>query len=80
MASIAANKAEAAELAHKHFDAYYGRSYNVDEGVTHGTVADVREELARFQETEAPEVTVVIEPPGLGLDQLELLIEATRGL
>ncbi|MPZ50172.1 MAG: LLM class flavin-dependent oxidoreductase [Dehalococcoidia bacterium] len=79
-ASIGRDKAEAAGLAHKHFDAYYGRTYNVETGVAHGTVSEVREELSRFLETEAPAMTVVIEPPGLGLEQLDLLSEATKGL
>jgi probable F420-dependent oxidoreductase len=79
-ASIGADKEQAAELAHKHFDAYYGRVYDVETGVAHGTPDQVREELSRFREADTPEVTVVIEPPGLDLDQLDLLVEATKGL
>jgi hypothetical protein len=78
-ASIAGSKAEAADLAHRQWDVYYGRPYNLD-GVAHGTVAEVREELARFLNAESPEVTIAVEPPGLDLAQLDLLAEATRGL
>jgi alkanesulfonate monooxygenase SsuD/methylene tetrahydromethanopterin reductase-like flavin-dependent oxidoreductase (luciferase family) len=76
--SIAGDKAAAAEQAHKHWDVYYSRSYNVDGGVTHGTVADVEAGLRPLLETDAPEVTLIVEPPGLDLSQLELLLEATR--
>jgi alkanesulfonate monooxygenase SsuD/methylene tetrahydromethanopterin reductase-like flavin-dependent oxidoreductase (luciferase family) len=78
--SIGANKEQAAELAHQHFDAYYGRVYNVETGVVHGTPDEVRQELRQFQDAETPEVTVIVEPPGLGLEQLDLLCEATKGL
>ena len=78
--SIGKDRADAARLAHEHWDAYYGRSYNVDTGVIHGAKEQASEELTRFLGTDAPEVTVVIEPPGLDLAQLDLLAQAVDGL
>jgi alkanesulfonate monooxygenase SsuD/methylene tetrahydromethanopterin reductase-like flavin-dependent oxidoreductase (luciferase family) len=80
LVSIGRDKVDAAEKAHKQWDAYYGRVYNVEGGVTHGTIQEVEADLRPFLDAEAPEVTLIAEPPGLDLAQLELLLEATQRL
>jgi probable F420-dependent oxidoreductase len=76
--SVASDKAAAVELAETQWKSYYGARYNVEAGTIYGSPAECAERLKGFLATDAPELTLALEPAGLGLDQLERLKEASE--
>ncbi len=77
--SVHPDAAAARELARAHWQGYYGPRFNVD-NTTHGTAADCAEKLAVFRSGDIGELTLALEPAGLGLDHLDRLWQATEGL
>ena len=78
--SVDSTRAGALEKAERHWKAYYGPRYDVERSAIYGTPAECAERLSVFTGTDAPELTLALEPSSLDPGQLDLLYEATRGL
>jgi len=78
--SLHADKATARAMAERQWQSYYSPRFNVDATTIYGTPAECREKLQAFAAADAPEVTLILEPSNLELDQLRLLREATANL
>jgi probable F420-dependent oxidoreductase len=76
--SVAPAPALAREQGERHWKAYYGPNFNIDAATIYGTPEECAKQLAVFETADYDEVTVVVEPAGLSLDQLEMLAEITR--
>jgi probable F420-dependent oxidoreductase len=77
--SVAPATAQAREQGERHWKAYYGANFNIDAATIFGTPEECARQLAVFASAACNEVTVVIEPAGLSLEQLEMLAEITTG-
>jgi probable F420-dependent oxidoreductase len=77
--SVAATAAQAREQGERHWKAYYGPNFNIDAATIFGTPEDCAQQLAVFASAACDEVTVVMEPAGLSLEQLDMLAEITTG-
>jgi alkanesulfonate monooxygenase SsuD/methylene tetrahydromethanopterin reductase-like flavin-dependent oxidoreductase (luciferase family) len=75
--SIASSGEAAREAGEQHWQAYYGPNFDIDAATIYGTPDEVRVKLAAFEGAACDEVTVVMEPPGLSLAQLEMLAGVT---
>jgi probable F420-dependent oxidoreductase len=78
--SVHSDHDKARELAATQWQTYYSPRFDVDQFTCYGTPDEVRQQLREFATSDAPEITLVLEPPTLGLEELDLLWEATRGL
>ncbi|HEY7467465.1 MAG TPA: LLM class flavin-dependent oxidoreductase [Dehalococcoidia bacterium] len=77
--SVAAAAAQAREQGERHWKAYYGPNFNIDAATIYGTPEECAQQLAVFANAPCDEVTLVMEPAGLSLDQLEMLAQITTG-
>ena len=75
--SVAPTLEEAREAAERHWKGYYGPGFDIDAARTYGTPDECRSRLAAFARAACDEVTVVMEPPGLSLERLEMLASIT---
>ncbi len=75
--SVAPTLARAREQGERHWKAYYGPNFDLDAATIYGTPDDCRQRLAAFTDAACDEVTLVLEPASLSLDQLELLAGIT---
>ena len=75
--SMASTAARAREQGEQHWKAYYGANFNIDAATIYGTPEECAQQLAVFTTAACDEVTLVMEPAGLSLDQLEMLAEIT---
>ena len=73
--SIDPSRERAFELARAHWNTYYGPNFNVERSAICGEPDAVGAALREFGEAETPEVTLILEPSNLDLDQLHLLAE-----
>jgi probable F420-dependent oxidoreductase len=76
--SVDENADVARERALKHWQTYYGPRWDIANTI-HGTPAQCAEQLAVFRSVAWPSMTLVMEPSGLGLDQLEAVASITVG-
>ena len=76
--SVDENADAARERALKHWQTYYGPRWDIANTI-HGTPAQCAEQLAVFESVAWPSMTLVMEPSGLGLDQLEAVASITVG-
>ena len=76
--SVSENADAARERALKHWQTYYGPRWDITNTIL-GTPAQCAEQLDVFRQVESPSMTVVMEPSGLGLDQLEAVASITVG-
>jgi len=75
--SVAPALAEARGQGEQHWRAYYGPNFNIDAATIYGTPDECKRKLAAFTAAACDQVTVIMEPAGLSLDQLELLAAIT---
>ena len=75
--SVAPSAPEAREQGERHWKNYYGPNFNIDAATIYGTPDDCRQGLAAFEEAACDELTLVLEPAGLSLQQLKLLAGIT---
>jgi probable F420-dependent oxidoreductase len=75
--SLAATHEEAREAGEHHWKTYYGPNFDLDAATIYGTPEECRAKLAVFEKAACDEVTVVMEPAGLSLTQLETLAGIT---
>ena len=73
--SIDPSRERAFDLARAHWNTYYGPNFNVERSAICGEPDAVGAALREFGEAETPEVTLILEPSNLDLDQLRLLAE-----
>ena len=73
--SIDPSRERAFELARAHWNTYYGPNFNVERSAICGEPEEVGAALREFGEAATPEVTLILEPSNLELDQLHLLAE-----
>jgi probable F420-dependent oxidoreductase len=78
--SVHSDPAEARAVAERQWRSYYGPRFDVDTATVYGTPADCAAHLGRLRAADVPELTVIMEPPTLGLVQLDLLWEAVTQL
>ena len=76
--SVDENADIARERALKHWQTYYGSRWDIANTIL-GTPIQCAEQLEVFRQVERPSMTVVMEPSGLGLDQLEAVASITVG-
>jgi probable F420-dependent oxidoreductase len=74
--SVHSDAAEARAVAERQWRSYYGPRFDVDTATVYGTPSECALQLGRLLAAEVPELTVIMEPPTLGLVQLDLLWEA----
>ena len=74
--SVHSDAAEARAVAERQWRSYYGPRFDVDAATVYRTPAECARQLGRLLAAEVPEVTVIVEPPTLGVVQLDLLWEA----
>ena len=74
--SVHSDASEARAVAERQWRSYYGPRFDVETVTVYGTPAECAQELGRLLAAEIPELTVIVEPPTLGLVQLDLLWEA----
>jgi probable F420-dependent oxidoreductase len=77
--SVHQNRDEARAIAEAHWKSYYGPRFDVETRI-YGTPAECAAKLAGFAEADAREVQLILEPPSLDLNRLELLYQATENL
>jgi probable F420-dependent oxidoreductase len=75
--SVAPTPAEARGQGEQHWQAYYGPNFNIDAATIYGTPDECKRKLAAFTAAACDQVTVIMEPAGLSLDQLEVLAGIT---
>jgi probable F420-dependent oxidoreductase len=75
--SVHGDASTARTQGEEHWRAYYGPNFNIDAATIYGTPAQCAEQLQVFKGAECREMTLVLEPPGLGLDHLETLASFT---
>ena len=73
--SIDPSRERAFALARAHWNTYYGPNFNVERSAICGEPEEVGAALREFGEAETPEVTLILEPSNLDLEQLQLLAE-----
>lgn len=73
--SIDPSRERAFDLARAHWNTYYGPNFNVERSAICGEPDEVGAALREFGEAETPEVTLILEPSNLDLEQLQLLAE-----
>lgn len=73
--SIDPSRERAFDLARAHWNSYYGPNFNVERSAICGQPDEVGAALQEFGKAETPEVTLILEPSNLDLDQLQLLAE-----
>ena len=78
--SLHRDKNEARAMAERQWHSYYGPRFNIEAGTIYGPPEEVAGRLQAFTAADAPEVTLVLEPSNLEIEQLELLRQATKGL
>ena len=78
--SVDQSKQKAFDLAKDHWGEYYGPNFDVDKSAIFGEPEAVKAALREFGEADTPEVTLILEPSSLDLEQLELLAKTTEGL
>jgi probable F420-dependent oxidoreductase len=76
--SVDENADIARERALKHWQTYYGPRWDIANTIL-GTPAQGAEQLQVFRQVGGPSMTVVMEPSGLGLEQLEAVASITVG-
>jgi alkanesulfonate monooxygenase SsuD/methylene tetrahydromethanopterin reductase-like flavin-dependent oxidoreductase (luciferase family) len=76
--SVDENADVARERAMQHWTTYYGPRWDIANTI-HGTPAQCAEQLAVFRTVAWPSMTLVMEPSGLGLEQLEAVASITVG-
>jgi probable F420-dependent oxidoreductase len=75
--SVAATTEAARETAEAHWKAYYGPRFDVEAATIYGTPDECRVKLAALEGAACEDVSLVMEPAGLSLAQLEMLAEFT---
>ena len=75
--SVAPTLAQARDQGERHWKAYYGPTFNIDAATIYGTPDECKQKLDAFTAAACDEVTVVMEPAGLSLEQLEMLAGIT---
>ncbi|WP_433555781.1 LLM class flavin-dependent oxidoreductase [Pseudonocardia xinjiangensis] len=70
----------ALDRARRHWQRYYGPAFDVERSVIHGTPEQCAERLAAFTAADGRELTLILEPTSLDVEELDLLHEATREL
>ncbi|MQF83066.1 LLM class flavin-dependent oxidoreductase [SAR202 cluster bacterium AD-802-E10_MRT_200m] len=78
--SIDGNKQNALRLAYSHWKSYYGPNYNVERTLIYGNPNEVYIGLSNYLKADVPEVTLILEPSNLELDQLHLVREVAEKL
>ena len=73
--SIDRNRERALALARAHWNTYYGPNFNVERSAICGEPDQVAAALREFGKAQTPEVTLILEPSTLDLEQLQLLAE-----
>jgi alkanesulfonate monooxygenase SsuD/methylene tetrahydromethanopterin reductase-like flavin-dependent oxidoreductase (luciferase family) len=68
----------ARERARRHWQRYYGPSFDVDHAVIHGTPDRCAAQLARFRAANARTLTLILEPTSLDGAELDLLWSTTQ--
>jgi alkanesulfonate monooxygenase SsuD/methylene tetrahydromethanopterin reductase-like flavin-dependent oxidoreductase (luciferase family) len=76
--SVHQDRAKATALAELQWQSYYSPRFDVDASTIYGTPDEVATKLSEFGNTDAPEITLALEPPTLDLDRLALLFETTQ--
>jgi probable F420-dependent oxidoreductase len=71
--SVHQDASEARALAERQWRRYYGPQFNVDAATVYGTPEECASQLSALLTSAAPELTLVLEPPTLGLAELDLL-------
>jgi probable F420-dependent oxidoreductase len=78
--SVHRDRSVAHELAERHWHSYYGPRFDVDANTIFGTPSDCATSLSPLVTTGMPELTLVVEPPTLGLQEMDLLAETVNQL
>ena len=78
--SVHGDASEARALAERQWRNYYGPRFDVDIATVYGTPEECAEQLRPLLRAGIPELTLIIEPPTLGLVQLDLLWDTVSQL
>lgn len=71
--SLGANRDAALGLAKSHLGPYYSGRFNIERDAAFGTAAQVAAGVEAFTAVDAARLTMILEPPTLGLDHLRAL-------
>jgi len=75
--SVAATHEQARAAGERHWKGYYGPNFDIDAATIYGTPDECRAQLAVFEGVACDEMTLALEPTGLGLEDLEALAAVT---
>jgi len=78
--SVDGDREKALRLAYDHWKSYYGPNYDVERTLVHGNLSDVVSGLSNYLQANVSEITLILEPSTLELDQLHLLRDVAEKL